>query len=221
VSNTTKNQVYFSAIEKVVVRREGLTRPVSPGPKVRKVGEAKEGEKKLAAQGGRRRGRALFDEPGASGDEADEAEEEEREVERLRWEREEREGHVLGPGEEEEYFSPVKQSNSSNGGSARKKGKGREEAAGQGERDKRGKGFEGKAVKWDKGLVWIRPRKKDEEAAAAREAEADEAMEQNRVKGCISKPIHVRLYNPVTPSPTPHPHPLLPPHVLTVPLWMM
>lgn len=147
--NTTKNQVYFSAMEKVVIRKDGENRPSSPGEKVKKAG------KEWEATAGKKRKKPLFD----AGEELSSEEEEE----------EERKTHVRGPGEEEDFFSPAKQSMSSNGkgrgggGKRSRGGAGIEETMAAGEAS--GSGGAGssskskKEVKWDKGLVWIRARK--------------------------------------------------------------
>ena len=165
LANTKKNQVYFSALEKVVVRRDGETRPVSPGEKVKKAG--KEWEEKAAAGGKKRK--PLFD----ASDSGDEGSSDEEVVV-------ERKTHVRGPGEEEDFFSPVKSSSASKGGRSKKS------RGGAGEESGAASASQKKGVKWDKGLVWIRSRKHE---SLELEGEGDGGVGMTRgrkaKKGCL------------------------------------
>jgi len=179
--NTTKNQVYFSAMEKVVVRKDGENRPSSPGEKVKKAG------KEWEATAGKKRKKPLFD----AGEEFSSEEEEEEE---------ERKTHVRGPGEEEDFFSPVKQPTSTKGkgraggGKRSRGGAGIEETMAVGETSGSGAGSssskEKKEVKWDRGLVWIRARKNQPlelelEGEAHQEQQAGSTRGRKPKKGCM------------------------------------
>lgn len=125
--NTRNNQAYFSPMEKIVVRKEGQTRPESPGPKVTKT-------LPLSSLG---KGRALFDPPPVEG----EAESDEEIPPTPK-------KHVRGPGDVEDYESPMK--------SSLAKGKGKTVRSFAHTAD--GEGASQYSVRWNKGLVLIKKR---------------------------------------------------------------
>lgn len=138
--NTRNNQAYFSPMEKVVVRKEGENRPESPGPKVKKV-------LPKASLG---KGRALFDPPPAEGDDSADDSEADRPTPKK---------HMRGPGDLEDYESPMKLPRSALKGSRAAKlvkgpsglPDGAALAASRAPDDKY-------SVRWNKGLVLIRSR---------------------------------------------------------------
>jgi hypothetical protein len=136
--NTRNNQAYFSPLEKVVVRKEGQNRPESPGPKVRKAGS---GPLTKATLG---KGRALFDAPGEEGDQ---------------WSDEERpptpKRHVRGPGDLEDYESPMRTAPAN----SVLRGKAKVGAASPFDaRSQQQQAAARYSVRWNRGLVLIRPR---------------------------------------------------------------
>lgn len=158
--NTTKNQVYFCALEKVVVRKTGEMRPTSPDASLRKSGSSW-----AASQAQAKRER----------DDEDDEEETTRP-----------EKHIRGPGETEDFESPVKNGSGGRAGRKSKEAKGGEEK---------------KTVKWDKGLVWIPPR--EEAAPAGREEKPENDKEGTTTltqwtrrsrKSCLAREIEVSSF---------------------------
>lgn len=182
--NTTRNQVYFNAMEKVVVRKDGENRPSSPGEKVKKAGSD------WADSAGKKRKKPLFDEASPSDDDDDDDNDEAAEK---------RATHVRGPGEDEDFFSPVKQPIGAGGkGRSGKRSRG---GAGDANEPSEGGSSKKKGVKWDKGLVWIRARKNEplelhEDGEAAERHEVGSTRGRKPKKGCLK-----RADRPVSPSP--------------------
>lgn len=131
--NTRNNQAYFSPLERVVVRKEGQNRPESPGPKVRKAGSG------LLPKATLSKGRALFDAP--TGEDEDGWSDEERPPTPKR--------HVRGPGDVEDYESPMR-------GPSRSVLKGKAKASLPDQQQQATAA--GYSVRWNRGLVLIRPR---------------------------------------------------------------
>lgn len=125
--NTRNNQAYFSPMEKIVVRKEGQTRPESPGPKVTKT----------LPKSSLGKGRALFD-PLPEEGEAESDEEIPPTPKK----------HVRGPGDVEDYESPMK--------SLLAKGKGKTVRGFAHTADS--EGTSQYSVRWNKGLVLIKKR---------------------------------------------------------------
>jgi hypothetical protein len=92
--NTTRNQVYFCAINRIVVRRDG-ERPPSPSSKIRTIADREQDEKKTGRlERAKRRRRASGE--GSSSDEEDDA----PALSRLT--------HRRGPGDVEDYVTPAR-----------------------------------------------------------------------------------------------------------------
>lgn len=129
-----RNEVYFCAITRTVVRRDG-PRPPSPTSKIRTVADREEEDRRISREErARRRDRTK------SGDDTDD---EMGEVEPLVFTK-----HLRGPGDEEDYETPAKS------GKRARKSSAVSSPGTKGVRRKRSRpDVSGKMVRWDKGLV--------------------------------------------------------------------
>jgi hypothetical protein len=135
-----RNEVYFCAITRTVVRRDG-PRPPSPTSKIRTVADREEEDRRISREErARRRDRTK------SGDDTDDEMEQAQPLVFTK--------HLRGPGDEEDYETPAK-----SGKRARKSSAvGSPGAKGVRRKRSRPDVGGGKMVKWDKGLVILSDR---------------------------------------------------------------
>jgi hypothetical protein len=140
-----RNEVYFCAITRTIVRREG-PRPPSPTSKIRTVADRKEDEKRISREErARRRDRCR------SGDDTeDEEAQSEHSMPAMLFTK-----HVRGPGDEEDYETPAR-GNKRARKSQMTAGVSGSPTVGKGVRRKRSRpDVSGKMVRWDKGLILL------------------------------------------------------------------
>ena len=158
--NTIHNQVYLCAIDRLIVRKPG-PRPPSPSSKIPTTADRDKAERK-AGRGERAKRRSRSSDGDSDRDESDGGEN--LVMERV--------SHARGPGEDEDYATPVRP------------GKKLKMAHEQSERPK-------KSVTWDKGLVVVRHR---EGEGVSRPRLRDSSVEDAALsKGCLRDEGKVRV----------------------------
>ncbi|CAD6584024.1 MAG: hypothetical protein TREMPRED_003717 [Tremellales sp. Tagirdzhanova-0007] len=158
--NTIHNQVYLCAIDRLIVRKPG-PRPPSPSSKIPTTADRDKAERK-AGRGERAKRRSRSSDGDSDRDESDGGEN--LVMERV--------SHARGPGEDEDYATPVRP------------GKKLKMAHEQSERPK-------KSVTWDKGLVVVRHR---EGEGVSRPRLRDSSVEDAALsKGCLRDEGKVEL----------------------------